>query len=80
MTVARNGNKKWKHSHLPDQTQTESLFKNVVVSRARMKTASLEPWTLLSVKDLRLIVDKVFPEKKYTVAANNIWYYMLVSH
>lgn len=79
MTAARNGDKKWKHSHLPDQAQTESLFKNVVVSRARMKTASLEPWTLLSVKDLKLIVDEVFPKKNYTVAANNVWY-MLVSH
>ncbi|KAF8347307.1 hypothetical protein F5887DRAFT_1281381 [Amanita rubescens] len=67
MTASCNGDKKWKHSHLPDQAQTESLFKNVVVSRARMKTASLEPWALLSVKDLQLIVDEVFPEKRLTL-------------
>ena len=78
MKEARNGNRKWKHSHLPDPVQTESPFKNVVVPHARKKAGMLIPWGLPSVKDLQEIVNEVFPGKEYTVTPNNVWY-MLVS-
>ena len=77
MKEARNGDKKWKQSHLPNAAKTENPFKNIVVPQARKKAGELEPWAALGVEDLQAIVDVVFKDDGYEVAEDNVWYQLV---
>lgn len=77
MKEARNGDKNWKLAHLPDHTQTETLFKTIVTTEAHKKVGLLEPWATLGVEDIQAIVDRVFPDKGYKVAKENAWYQLV---
>ncbi|KAF8332229.1 hypothetical protein F5887DRAFT_1080892 [Amanita rubescens] len=71
---AKNGAKKWKLIHLPDSPESEYPYSSHVVPLARKKTGTLEPWEMISVDDLQVIVDQVYPEKWYKVETNNVWF------
>jgi hypothetical protein len=71
---AKNGAKKWKLNHLPDSPASENPYSSRVVPLARKKTGTLEPWEMISVDDLQVIVDQVYPEKQYQVETGNVWF------
>ncbi|KAK2459268.1 hypothetical protein APHAL10511_008713, partial [Amanita phalloides] len=77
MKEARNGDKNWKLTHLPDHTQTESLFKTIVMTEVHKKVGILKPWAMLGVEDVQAIIEQTFPGKGYKVAEDNAWYQLM---
>ncbi|KAM6497544.1 hypothetical protein JOM56_008017 [Amanita muscaria] len=72
MKAARGGDDKWKLKHLGSK-DVEEKFTNIVAPRARRKAGTLEPWTNLSIDDIKAIVDDVFGPDVHEVTADGPW-------
>ncbi|KAJ7061322.1 hypothetical protein C8F01DRAFT_1139671 [Mycena amicta] len=63
---------KWNLTDLPDGTQTK--FTTEVVPLLRELVGTRPAWDGASIKDVQVIVDRVFPGKKYMVVEKGPWY------
>jgi hypothetical protein len=75
--VAHGGDMKWKVSHLPEGTA--DLFGSELVPHAHEKAGTLDPWAVLSVADMQILVNHVYREGNYIVSEDNVWYHLVHS-
>ncbi|THU99748.1 hypothetical protein K435DRAFT_964324 [Dendrothele bispora CBS 962.96] len=70
---ARDGDKKWKMSHLPGGNATQKLFQSAVVPLFQQKAGTLLPWTGLDTEDHQVILNTVFGEGTFVTDGKDVW-------
>jgi hypothetical protein len=69
---SRNGDLKWRLSHLPPETDT--TFTNNLIPLAKAKAGEqVHPWSELAVQQIQGLVDEVYGPGHHTVVANDVW-------
>ncbi|KAM6491820.1 hypothetical protein JOM56_012679 [Amanita muscaria] len=68
---SRGGADKWTEQHLPPDAK--AAYKDSVVPLAKKRAGNLDPWAMLSTKDVQEIVDKVYGVGKFKVHDDDVF-------